>query len=69
VVGAHYLGDSLAGALIAVLTTRYAAHLFSKAGIDLGASRHGLSASAEAPPWPCRLLGRASIGRDRAGSR
>jgi lipid A 4'-phosphatase len=69
VVGAHYLGDSLAGALIAVLTTRYAAQLFSKAGIDLGASRHGLSASAEAPAWPCRLLGRASIGRDRAGSR
>ncbi|MBV8133542.1 MAG: phosphatase PAP2 family protein [Alphaproteobacteria bacterium] len=69
VVGAHYLGDSLAGALIAVLTTRYAAHLFTKAGIDLAAARHGLSASGDAPPWPCRRLGGASIGRDRAGSR
>jgi lipid A 4'-phosphatase len=69
VVGAHYLGDSLAGALIAVLTTRYVAQLFTKAGIDLAAARHGLSASGEAPPWPCRRLGRASIGRDRAGSR
>ena len=68
VVGAHYLADSLAGALIAVLTTRYVAQLFTKAGIDLASARRGLSASGEAPPWPCRRLGRASIGRDRAGS-
>ena len=40
-----------------------------RSGIDLAAARHGLSASGEAPPWPCRRLGRASIGRDRAGLR
>jgi membrane-associated phospholipid phosphatase len=39
VVGAHYLADSLAGALIAVLTTRYVAQLFTKAGIDLASAR------------------------------
>jgi len=69
VIGAHYLGDSLAGALIAVLTTHYAAQLFTKAGINLAAARHGFSASGAAPPWPCRRLGGASIGRDPAGSR
>jgi lipid A 4'-phosphatase len=68
VVGAHYLADAFAGALIAVLTTRCMAQLFTKAGIDLAVTRHGLGASGEAPPWPCRRLGRASIGRDRAGS-
>src|SRR4029077_13693033 len=54
VVGAHYLSDVLAGALIAVLTTRYAAQLLAKGGIDLTAARLELSASGEALPWPCR---------------
>lgn len=69
VVGAHYLADTLAGALVAVLTTRYVARIFAKGGIDLAAARHGLSAPGEALPWPCRRLSRAPIGRDRAGSR
>jgi lipid A 4'-phosphatase len=69
VVGAHYLADCLAGALIAVLTTRYIAHVFAKCGIDLVAARHGLGGSGGMAPWFCRRLGRAFIGRDRAGSR
>jgi lipid A 4'-phosphatase len=69
VVGAHYLADSLTGALIAVLTTRYVAQLFTRAGIDLAAARHGTVAPEEAPPWPCRRLGRPSTGRDRAAPR
>lgn len=69
VVGAHYLGDTLAGGLIAVLTTCCVAQIFANAGIDLAAARHGLSVPGEALPWPCRRLGRAPIGRDRAGLR
>ena len=69
VVGAHYLADSLAGAFIAILTTRYTAQVFAKCGIDLAAARHGLSGSGGVAPWFCRRLGRAFIGRDRAGSR
>jgi membrane-associated phospholipid phosphatase len=69
VVGAHYLADCLAGALIAILTTRYIAQVFAKCGIDLAAARHGLGGSGGAAPWFCRRLGRAFIGRDRAGSR
>jgi lipid A 4'-phosphatase len=69
VVGAHYLADSLAGALIAILTTRYTAQVFTKCGIDLAAARHGLSGSGGVAPWFCRRLGRAFIRRDRAGSR
>ena len=69
VVGAHYLGDTVAGALIAVLTTHYMAQVFAKWGIDLGLARHGFGASREAPPWPCRRLARISAGRDQAGSR
>ena len=69
VVGAHYLADTFAGAFIAVLTTRYMAQLFSKAGVDLTPTRHGLGASGGALPWPCRRIGKVSIGRNRAGSR
>ena len=69
VVGAHYLADTFAGAFIAVLTTRYMAQLFTKAGIDLTPTRRGLAASGGAPPWPCRRIGKVSIGRNRAGSR
>jgi lipid A 4'-phosphatase len=69
VVGAHYLADSLAGALIAILTTRYTAQVFAKCGVDLAAACLGLSGSGGVAPWFCRRLGRAFIGRDRAGSR
>jgi membrane-associated phospholipid phosphatase len=67
VVGAHYLGDVLAGALIAVVTTRYAALIFAKGGIDLAAARHGLSAPGRVPPWPCRHFGRIRVGQDPIG--
>jgi undecaprenyl-diphosphatase len=69
VVGAHYLGDTVAGGLIAVLTTNYVAQVFANWGIDLGSARHGFGASREAPPWPCRRFARISAGRDQAGSR
>jgi lipid A 4'-phosphatase len=69
VVGAHYLSDVLAGGLIAVLTTRCAAQLLAKGGIDLSAARRGLAASEEGLPWPCRRFIRAPIGRHQAGSR
>jgi lipid A 4'-phosphatase len=69
VVGAHYLGDVLAGALIAVLTTRYVAQLLAKGGIDLAAARQGLAAPGEELPWPCRRFVRAPIDRRQAGSR
>jgi lipid A 4'-phosphatase len=67
VVGAHYLGDILAGASIAVLTTRFTAQIFAKCGINLAATRRGYRAPG-ALPWPCRHFGRAPIGRDRASS-
>src|SRR4029077_18370340 len=54
VVGAHYLSDVLAGALSAVLTTRYVVQILAKGGIDLTAARLGLSGSGDVPPWPCR---------------
>jgi membrane-associated phospholipid phosphatase len=69
VVGAHYLGDILAGSLIAVLTTLFTAQVFAKCGIDLTAARRGQIAPRAAPPWPCRHFGRASIPRDQASSR
>jgi lipid A 4'-phosphatase len=69
VVGAHYLGDVLAAALIAVLTTRSIAQVFAKCGIDLAAARGGLRAPRVAQPRPCRHFGRAPIGRNQASSR
>jgi lipid A 4'-phosphatase len=49
-VGAHYLGDALAGALIAVLTTRSVARTLARGGIDLAAARQGLNIPKEALP-------------------
>jgi lipid A 4'-phosphatase len=69
VVGAHYFSDVLAGALVAVLTTRYVAGLLAKGGIDLATARLGLGASGEALPWPCRRFTRGPVGRQRVGSR
>jgi len=68
VVGAHHVSDVLAGALIALLTTRYIAQIFARGGIDLAAARQGLSASGGALLSPCRRFIR-SAGRYRAGSR
>ena len=50
VVGAHYLGDVLAGGLIAYLTTRWIAGLFARGGIDLAAVRHSLYMPGKALP-------------------
>jgi lipid A 4'-phosphatase len=57
VVGAHYPSDVMAGALIAVLTTRYVALGFARWGIDPAVSRRGRTVSAEMLPWPCRRFG------------
>jgi membrane-associated phospholipid phosphatase len=53
-VGAHYLSDVFAGALIAVLITKGMALSFAKSGIDLAAASRGHSPSPGTPPWPCR---------------
>ncbi|HZU89271.1 MAG TPA: phosphatase PAP2 family protein, partial [Stellaceae bacterium] len=68
VVGAHYPSDVLAGAFIAVATTRYVAVLFRHAGIDLAAARR--AAAGAPPPWPCRRFRgprAVSEGSPRAG--
>ncbi len=69
VVGAHYLSDTLAGAFIAVVTTRCVAVLFARGGFDLTAARSARPGAAARPPWPCRLLGRAAARRETASSR
>jgi lipid A 4'-phosphatase len=70
VVGAHYPSDVMAGALVAMLTTRYVALVFARWGIDLAASRQGRR-DAPMPPWPCRRclqMVSARRRRTRAGS-
>ncbi|MGC2199600.1 MAG: phosphatase PAP2 family protein [Stellaceae bacterium] len=57
VVGAHYLSDVFAGALIGVLTTWGLALLFAKSGFDLAAARRGAAPIGDALPWPCRRFG------------
>jgi lipid A 4'-phosphatase len=69
--GAHYPSDVMAGALIAVLTTRYVALAFIGGGLDPRAALRGEIAGDGSLPWPCRridamLAGRAAGGR-RAG--
>jgi membrane-associated phospholipid phosphatase len=62
--GAHFLSDTMAGAWLAVLTTRGVVLLFVRGGIDLAAARHGRSRSDRILPWPCRRLGRVAPVRD-----
>jgi lipid A 4'-phosphatase len=62
VVGAHYLSDIFAGALIAVFTTWGTALIFAKNGIDLAAASLGRQGAGKGPPWPCRRFARASAG-------
>jgi lipid A 4'-phosphatase len=50
VVGAHFLSDILAGALVAVLTTRSVARIFARGRTDRGAARHGFDIPGEAQP-------------------
>jgi lipid A 4'-phosphatase len=64
-VGAHYLSDVFAGALIGVLTTWGVALVFAKSGIDLAAARRGRGDSRDVPPWPCRRFGRPPTSGDR----
>jgi membrane-associated phospholipid phosphatase len=58
VVGAHYLSDILAGALIAIVTTWGVALIFAENGIDLVAASRGRHGAGRAPPWPCRRFAR-----------
>jgi lipid A 4'-phosphatase len=68
VVGAHYPSDILAGAFIAVVTTRFVAWHFDRWGIDLEAAKHGSGSGA--PPWLCGRFGRAPAGAvDRVEAR
>ncbi|MGH7045027.1 MAG: phosphatase PAP2 family protein [Stellaceae bacterium] len=64
VVGAHYPSDVLAGALIAVLTTRQVALMFARWGVAPAMSDPPPSGAGPTLPWPCRrgtvLLIRAS---------
>jgi lipid A 4'-phosphatase len=46
VTGAHFLSDTMAGAYLAVLTTRGIVLLFAFNGVDLAAARHGRSPPA-----------------------
>jgi lipid A 4'-phosphatase len=52
--GAHFLGDAVGGAWLAVLTTRGVVLLFAAAGIDPHAALHGPPLPDRALPWPCR---------------
>jgi len=62
-VGAHYLSDVFAGALIAILTTKGMVLAFAKSGIDLPTARRGQSSSRGTPPWPCKRFVNALGGR------
>jgi lipid A 4'-phosphatase len=61
VVGAHYLSDVAAGALVAVFATRAVALAFVKSGIDLKAARLGSLGNGDVRPWPCRRFGRGTL--------
>jgi lipid A 4'-phosphatase len=63
VSGAHYPGDAIAGAWLAVLTTRGVVMLFANAGVDLAAARSGRLAADGAAPRICRHFGRVVTAR------
>jgi lipid A 4'-phosphatase len=68
-VGAHYLSDVFAGAVIAALITWAVAVAFAKSGIDLAAARRGVIDATELPPWPCRRFGRRPVAGYAAKAR
>jgi lipid A 4'-phosphatase len=68
VVGAHFLGDAMAGAWLAVLITRGVVMLFERAGIDLAAARHGRPSANGISPWICRHAGGIGTARGRPGT-
>jgi lipid A 4'-phosphatase len=53
-VGAHYLSDVLAGALIGTFTAWGVALMLARSGIDLAAATRGSPGAGTEPPWPCR---------------
>ena len=68
VVGAHYPSDVIAGAFVAVLTTRCVVWVFARAGIELAALGRGVIGFDRRPPWPCRRFRDISLSRRaRAG--
>ena len=68
VVGAHYPSDVIAGAYIAVLTTRCVVWVFARSGIELAALGRGVIGFDRRPPWPCRRFREISLRRRaRAG--
>lgn len=68
VVGAHYPSDVIAGALIAVLATRWVAWLFARWDVDLAGGWGDTLDFRAVPPWPCRRWRDFSSGRRaRAG--
>lgn len=56
VVGAHYPSDVIAGALVAVLATRWIAWVFTRWGINLTNGYRGAADLNRLPPWPCRYF-------------
>jgi lipid A 4'-phosphatase len=66
VVGAHYLSDVVAGAFIALVTTRLVFTGFAHAGIDLAAACRGLPVETGMPAWPCRRLARRRAAPEAA---
>ncbi len=70
VVGAHYPSDVIAGAFVAVLTTRGVVWLFARWGIDLTAAARGVTGFNGHAPWPCRRFRDISLNRRaRAGAK
>jgi lipid A 4'-phosphatase len=67
VVGAHFLGDAMAGAWLAVLITRGVMMLFERGGIDLAAARQGRPTARGIAPWICRRAAGMATARGRAG--
>jgi lipid A 4'-phosphatase len=61
VVGAHYPSDVIAGALVAVLTTRAVVWAFAHSGIAPAVPR-GVREESAIPPWPCRAGRRIADG-------
>jgi membrane-associated phospholipid phosphatase len=65
VIGAHFFSDTLAGAWLAVLTTRAVLLLFARSGIDLAAARHGRPPPDRMSFFLCRWFVGAAMVRDR----
>ncbi len=67
VVGAHYPSDVIAGALVAVLATRWVASIFARGGIDpIGAYRGTIGFDAD-PALAVPSVSRAFAEASRAG--